>query len=159
MAQTQNYTFFYSGPFSQWYPSKFKDAANEYYNAEQYMMYMKAIFFKDHETAKQILETKNPKICKKLGRQVANFNQTNWDKVCQNIVFYGNMYKFKQNDHLCNILKSTKHTTLIGCSPIDKIWGIGRSLKDPLISDEKNWLGKNFLGNILTIIRMKMFGE
>ena len=54
---------------------EFTDNENTYNSAEQYMMYRKAKLFGDMEMSERILNTNSPKIAKRLGRQVINFNQ------------------------------------------------------------------------------------
>ena len=56
MEEKERYTLFYGiqSPFSQFHPSKFTIGGVMYRCAEQYMMYCKAITFKDYITAKNL---------------------------------------------------------------------------------------------------------
>ena len=64
-----------NGYLSNWYLSKFIVDDITYSSMEQYMMYQKAILFKDEFTAKKILESKEPREQKKLGRLIKNFDE------------------------------------------------------------------------------------
>lgn len=150
------FTFFFhqSSPFSQWYICNFHDDMYGYNCMEQYMMYHKALLFKDYDTANKIIKfLYTPKQYKQFGRQVKNFDSKIWDQNKIKIVMKGNMLKFGQNPDLKEILLSTKGTMLVEASPYDKIWGCGLSENDNRIHDYKNWTGQNILGSILTVIR------
>jgi len=56
----EQFTFFYNGPFSQWYPSPFVIDEMMFVNAEQFMMYNKAVLFKDADAAYRIMASNNP---------------------------------------------------------------------------------------------------
>lgn len=157
----EKYHFFYGGPFSQWYPSVFKEEINGkvFCCAEQYMMYNKAMTFNDIEIARKILKATEPKEYKHLGRQVKGFDAEYWSSIARDIVYDGNFYKFSQNKHLLEKLKKTAGQILVECSPTDRIWGIGRGLKDDLRLSEKTWNGTNWLGYTLTDVRIHLIGE
>lgn len=85
------------------------------------MMYSKALSFKDVETAKKILETKEPRIPKELARKVNFLDLSIWNEKAQKIVYQGNFAKFNQNEHLKKILLSTGNKILVEASPHDVI--------------------------------------
>jgi ribA/ribD-fused uncharacterized protein len=149
------YTFFYSRhPFSNWHPSKFVDQDGIEYNcSEQWMMSEKARFFGDDIIREMILVSKDPSEQKDLGRRVKNFNSSSWELVAKDLVYKGLFYKFTQNDSMLKKLLETKGTLIVEASPYDKIWGIGLAENDKRIHDPKNWLGKNWLGEVLTKLR------
>lgn len=147
------YEFFYSGPFSQWCPSIFVINEVEYNCAEQYMMAQKALYFGDIDTAECIMLTKSPRIQKKLGRAVSNFDLGKWASVAKDIVYEGNYAKFTQNKPLLDELLATYPKTLVEASPTDCVWGIGLSKYDEKRFDKKQWRGKNWLGEVLTKVR------
>lgn len=153
------FVFFYGGIFSQWYKVKFSDDIHEFNCAEQYMMFKKAELFHDEKMAKRILKAKEPRLQKSLGREIRHFDKTLWRKKCENIVYNGNKLKFTQNKFLYDKLLETKGKILVEASPSDKIWGIGRSLYDPLRLDQKTWNGENLLGFTLTKLRKDLIGE
>ncbi|WP_205625221.1 NADAR family protein [Aquimarina atlantica] len=151
----ENYSLFWETkhPFSQWYKCNFKEYNIEFSSAEQYMMYHKALLFNDKNTANKILETSNSRKCKELGREVKNFNVKIWNSKCMEIVYNGNLLKFKQNPDLESKLIDTEGKTIVESSPDDKIWGIGLHESDKNCLDRKKWKGTNWLGIVLTEIR------
>ena len=161
----EQFTFFYNGPFSQWYPSPFVIDERKFVNAEQFMMYSKAVLFKDADAAYRIMESNNPAEQKALGRQVENFDVETWNGAvgpmlpkAWTVVKKGSLNKFSQNPELLKVLADTVGTTLVEASLYDKIWGIGLSEDDPARYKRKNWLGTNWLGRILTDIRFELCG-
>ena len=74
------------GAFCQWYPAPFSVGKVRFPTAEHYMMYQKAMFFNDNETAAKILTTKSPRAVKTLGRAVKNFSEAEWDKKRYSVV-------------------------------------------------------------------------
>jgi ribA/ribD-fused uncharacterized protein len=154
-----NYTFFWHGPFSQWYASNFIVNGVLYTHAEQFMMAEKARIFQDYISLDKIMKSKNPKEQKTLGRNIENFNQEVWNSICKSCVYNGNLSKFSQNDDLKSKLKATIGTLMVEASPYDKIWGIGLGLEDPKRFDETLWLGSNYLGQVLTAVRKTIFNH
>lgn len=151
----EKFTFFYRSKsyFSQWYDCYFEVAGKDFNCAEQYMMYGKAVLFKDEEIAKKIMQASHPREQKKLGRQVQNFDPSIWDSQCKDIVYKGNFAKFSQNEELKKALFTTEGTTLVEASPSDKIWGIGLAEDDARAYSRETWLGTNWLGEVLTKVR------
>lgn len=138
---------------SQWYDSPFVTGLLNLKTAEHYMMYGKAIVFKDEEAIYEILAAKTPKNAKFLGSKVKNFNGETWDVVKIETVFKGNMLKFTQHTDLAEFLIKTKDKILVEASPYDKIWGVGLGKNDPLIKDVETWKGENLLGFTLMEVR------
>jgi ribA/ribD-fused uncharacterized protein len=155
----EKYTFFWGGPFSQWARSPFVVDGVNYNTAEQFMMAQKALLFKDHEVFKKIIKSKKPAEQKALGRQVKNFDGELWESKCKEIVYQGNYAKFTQNKSLYNALMETRGTELVEASPEDKIWGIGLHKNDPRSLDKSQWLGTNWLGEIITKVREDLIKE
>jgi ribA/ribD-fused uncharacterized protein len=148
-----NYTFFYSGPFSQWNFSPFVVDGIKYRTAEHYMMWYKDQVFSGGKLADKILAAKHPAEAKQLGREVENFNLQIWNGVAKPGVFRGNMAKFTQNPlHMVQLLE-TYDTILVEASPTDVVWGVGLAEDNPLILDPKNWRGTNWLGEVLMDVR------
>jgi ribA/ribD-fused uncharacterized protein len=150
---TEKFTFFYGGPFSQWYKAPFYVGGHTYNCAEQFMMASKASIFNDTETFDLIMAETNPRLQKALGREVKNFDPEKWDRIASAVVFNGNFYKFSQNADIKEILLRTAGTTIVEASPKDTIWGIGLAADDPRAQDRSQWLGKNRLGYVLTRLR------
>jgi ribA/ribD-fused uncharacterized protein len=140
--------------FSQFYMCQFKDdLGNEYCCAEQYMMAMKAKLF-DEPMFEVIMKETVPGKIKRLGRQIKNFNQAEWDKVKFNIVSTGNYYKFSQNPELRQIITATGDKYLVEAAQYDAIWGIGyNSYNAPT---ETRFWGQNLLGQALMKVRHQL---
>lgn len=184
---SEKYTFFREtkSPFSQWYKTNFIGETSliegvsdlyqlkkehilnnlfpfesqEYTSAEQFMMYHKAIIFLDRDMAEKIMKTNNVSKIKELGRNVKNFDENVWNYYRSKVVYEGNKAKFSQNPILKQELFKTRGTTLVESSPNDNIWGIGLHEEDKRVLKRENWLGKNLLGEILTIIRIELMHE
>lgn len=148
------YHFFWGGPFSQWYPSKFTIDEVEYNCAEQYMMAEKARLFADDDAETAIMASKDPRVQKALGRLVKNFVADEWNAVARDVVYDANWAKFVQNDDLLNYLLDTvSGMYIVEASPEDKIWGIGMGANHPDINDPTKWQGTNWLGEVIMKVR------
>jgi ribA/ribD-fused uncharacterized protein len=153
MDLSREFTFFWSGPFSQWYPCKFEISGFMYNCAEQYMMEQKALLFGDHAAAARIRLAKKPREQKAIGRTVEHFEPGRWGTHARDIVYAGNWAKFSQNDDLKAKLLKTGGTILVEASPKDRIWGIGLGEHDPRALVQSTWRGSNWLGQVLTAVR------
>jgi len=156
---TEQFTFFWSGPFSNWHPSPFQIDGVRYNCSEQYMMAEKARMFNDPVMLNKIMSSVSPREQKAYGRQIKDFNADAWNKVARDVVYKGCLAKFTQNELLKNILLGTRGTTLVEASPQDCIWGIGLPQDDPRAKNRHEWLGTNWLGEILTKLREDFFNE
>ena len=155
----EKFTFFWSGPFSNWHPSPFVVDGITYNCSEQYMMAEKARMFGDDATLKRIMSAADPSDQKRFGRAVQNFDKEKWDAEARNIVFKGCYAKFKQDEDLKRVLLDTVGTTLVEASPEDKIWGIGLRKNDPRAQKRETWRGTNWLGEVLTKVRDELIEE
>lgn len=138
---------------SQWWSCVFYENGIRYSSTEQYMMYQKALIFKDHIMAERIILTTNPKEIKGYGRKISGFDEEYWRKERERIVLQGNMLKFTQNTNLYDYLLSTKGKILVEASPFDRIWGIRMGENDENICNLNEWKGENLLGFILMEVR------
>ena len=145
--------YFKSEYLSQWYEASFVVDNINYNCCEKYMMYQKAIYFKDYETAEKILNTDEPKEQKKFGRLVKNFDENKWNEVCELIVYTANYAKFTQNLNLKEKLLNTGDKIIVECSPYDAIWGNGLDITNTLNTPIENWKGTNKLGKCLMLVR------
>jgi len=155
---------FWGGPFSNWFIAPFRaltmdERLIEFNCVEQFMMVQKAMCFNDRATARKILDTPDPKEQKTLGRQVKNFDETEWMCGCRSFVKPGLVAKFTQNPELNKELIETRGRLLVEASPSDHVWGVGLPANCPTIEDTKTWKGFNFLGFLLTDLRVEMIGE
>lgn len=142
-----------NGYLSNWYLSDFVVENVCFSSMEQYMMYKKAICFKDKCIATQILETEEVSRIKELGRLVRGYDDNYWSGIRQIIVYQGLLEKFKQNEELKKLLLNTGNNVLAECAVKDKIWGIGLSMKDPNRFERSKWNGQNLLGYTLMMVR------
>jgi hypothetical protein len=150
MVKTDKYIFFYGGIYSNWYPAEFTIDGILYENSEKYFIAKKALTFNDLEAYDKIMKISDPREIKAIGRTVNGFNKEVWEKVCRKIMYDANYAKFTQNEELLEELLSTGNLSLVECSPVDKIWGIGLAESDDRIYDESKWDGLNYLGICLT---------
>ena len=159
--ETQQYFYFWrdASPFSQWHQSLFVVDGIEFNCAEQYMMYQKALLFKDEITAAEILKAKHPRQQKALGRKVYPFIPEVWNKHSEQIVYDGNFAKFTQNPYLIEALMRTEGMTLVEASPYDSIWGIGLDEETARVTSPEQWPGQNKLGKILTKLRIDLINK
>jgi len=146
----EQYRFFWKNKLSNWNIAQFTVDGIIFNCGEQYMMYQKAILFKDFETASEILEIENPKDIKDLGRKVKNFNSAIWDKHKYDLVKKGLKERFLQVDNVRELLLKDKGKKFVEASPFDRIWGIGFD-EEHAMDNIDNW-GENLLGKILTEI-------
>lgn len=142
-----------NGYLSNWYLSQFSVEEITFSSMEQYMMYKKAVCFRDYDTADRILETEDVSQIKKLGRKVSNYDENYWNGVRQIVVYRGLLEKFGQNDELKKLLLETGDSVLAECAVKDRIWGIGLSMTDPDRLDRACWKGQNLLGYALMMVR------
>ena len=149
----EKFTFFWSGPFSNWMPSPF-DLEGIWYNCvEQWMMAEKARLFNDPATLAKIMASPDPREQKAYGRLVQGFDKAKWEAVAQDVVYKGCLAKFSQNPDLKKELLATEGTTMVEASPVDFIWGVGLRKDDPRILDRSKWRGTNWLGQVLDRVR------
>ena len=148
-----------NGYLSNWYHSDFTVDGIHFICMEQYMMYQKAIYFKDQKTAAEILNTDDPAEIKALGRQVANFDDVVWNGLRQIVVYQGLLEKFRQNPTMKQKLLATGDALMAECAYRDLNWGIGLSMTDPARFDTSKWRGRNLLGFALMMVREQLKGE
>ena len=166
MRVTDKHIFFWGEWPSNWYKCRFtvehEGKTLEFFNSEQYFMWVKAKTFGDETIAMRILlEGENPKTAKTLGRMIKNYDDKVWNEKRYQVMVDANMYKYSQNEDLKELLLNKKLDGKGFCeaSPIDRIWGLGMSEDDPLIDDESNWRGTNLLGKALDEEREKLLKE
>ena len=138
---------------SQWWMAEFWVEAQRYSCMEQFMMAEKARLFGDKEVLEQILAAAEQGKIKALGRQVRNFDQTEWDRCKYTIVLTGNFQKFLQNPELKDFLLRTGDKILVEASPRDRIWGIGMGRANENACNPAAWRGRNLLGFALMEVR------
>jgi len=145
-----------SSCLSQWYPRGFTHEGIRYATAEHWMMVGKARLFQDDEALQRILETENPAVAKKIGREVRGFDGPAWKANMVDLVTEGSYHKFHQNDDLLAFLKTTGNKVLVEASPFDRIWGIGMTKADAEKVHPEDWKGTNWLGWCLMEARAEL---
>jgi ribA/ribD-fused uncharacterized protein len=148
--------FLKQSPFTQWsmIPFTIEDdffGLLTYNCAEQWMMASKAKLFNDLDSMNLIMDAKHPREQKELGRKVKGFDKEKWNEVARDIVYQGNLIKFKQNKDAREALFATKDTLLVEVNPHDAIWGIALTYSEA--TNGKEWQGTNWLGEVLTKVR------
>ena len=165
MRVTDKHIFFWGEFPSNWYKCHFKvkheGKEYDFFNSEQYFMWMKAITFGDEETADKILKKgHNPKTAKALGREVKNYDDKKWNEVRYKIMVDANYYKYSQSEELKELLLNPefngKH--FVEASPLDGIWGI-KCGETEALDDKSNWNGQNLLGKALDEVREMLLNE
>jgi ribA/ribD-fused uncharacterized protein len=151
--------FQYLGPDDHDLIEKIKvlDETLEFNCAEQYMMFAKALFFGDFETAGKIMKNNNPRQQKGLGRNVNGFDEERWEKIRSTVVENASVEKFGQNKYARQVLLSTDDKELVEASPFDRTWGIGFTVENAKFTDRGKW-GLNLLGKALVVARTRLRG-
>ncbi|KAL8748849.1 MAG: hypothetical protein Q9199_008034 [Rusavskia elegans] len=152
------------GFLSQWFDAPFTAPSPDldampmtFRTTEQYMMYRKAVLFRDAKVADQIMLAITPKEHKSLGRKVKNFNGIVWDAHREEIVDEGNWSKFcssKNGSKWRDMLLKTGDRDLVEASPFDRIWGIGYSAEHA--EAHRSMWGANLLGKALVRVRERI---
>jgi len=159
MRITDEYVFFFSHKdvFSNWYIAPFTETEPGYNETfccvEQYMMWRKALLFKDHVIAAAILDhsmkrddEKGQAYYKRMGRAVSGFNNDMWEEYRERIVMRGLCLKYTQNPDLYSDLRLYQFKTFVEASPYDKVYGIAMGMYEPGVLNPANWKGQNLLG-------------
>ncbi|QSB03845.1 NADAR family protein [Natronoglycomyces albus] len=141
------------GCLDQWWPAPIEADGQRFATAEHFMMWHKAMMFEDVGIAGQILRSTNPAQAQQLGRHVADFDESVWASVRNDVVVAGNFAKFSQHRPLRDFLMSTGESILVEASSDDTLWGIGLAIDDPRRGDVWQWTGQNRLGFALMAVR------
>ena len=144
--------------FSQWFEAAFVVDGERYATAEHFMMAEKARLFGDETTRARALAARTPGEAKKLGRQVADFDEAVWLRERFGIVVRANHAKFSQNSPLGVYLMGTGERVLVEASPVDAVWGIGLAADDLNVARPGQWPGLNLLGFALMEVREALRG-
>ncbi|KAG9677498.1 DUF1768-domain-containing protein, partial [Aureobasidium melanogenum] len=143
-----------------WYPSSFvdpEDPSTRFQTMEHYIMWRKAMYFQDHETAKKILVAATPSEAQALGREVKNFCGSRWRKDVLGVAIDGNWLKFSQVAECREALLATGDRVLAESNPADRNWGIGFR-GDEAAEHEGEW-GTNLLGTAQMRVRDRLREE
>lgn len=167
----EGYVYFYHNvPFSNFWKcgSQLQFDGHSFNCSEAVFMYQKALLFNDKEYALKIVETDNStsfksqddrcKAVKKLGRKVRGFVQEEWDSKCYGLMYNAVECKAKYDMEFKRVLLSPEYAekTFVEATRLDKIWGIGISIKKAMEVGRAGWNGQNLLGRALTELRDKL---
>lgn len=141
--------YFAGSIFSNFYKSPVKLEANKtiltFLTAEHAYMYLKAREFNDYKAMIEIINMPGPRSARDRGQQIIGFDADHWETVKVDRMAEVLFSKYQNNISLCVQLKKYSDYTMVEAST-DLSWGCGLERHDPLISDRKNWMGKNLLG-------------
>jgi ribA/ribD-fused uncharacterized protein len=124
--------------------------------AEQSYMFFKALYFSDAESCKAILATSDPAEQKKLGKNVREFRDEEWDGFKSRVARVGNWFKFTHphNGHMRDIFLGTEDRELAEAGRRDRVWGIGYQAHEAE-RYRQSW-GENRLGKALMAVRTRI---
>ena len=125
--------FGYMNPFSNFHPARFTYDDKNYHCSEQYIQYSKAKYFNSDEVADRILNCSNASECKRLAREIPNYDNEAWKTTAKTECEKGIVAKFLQNPFLQKMLIETGNKTIVECCA-DTTWGNGISLNDEKLS-------------------------
>ena len=147
---TDKYVIFNDGILSNPYICDIIYDDKNFKSVDHLLMYFKAIFFNDINSATEILNIHEPRLCKKIGRNVTPYIESEWAAVREKYVTYAIYLKFTQNQDCKNtLLKYGDTRKFVQGSRCDSIYGIGLRFKDEIARDETNWKGDNLAGKAL----------
>ena len=155
--ETQNVLGFFGelNPLSNFYNCEFQYQNLTFHSSEQLIQYNKAKHFNDHVMMAQILYANTLLECKRLAREIANYDKDNWRMVAKDMCFDGLKEKFTQNPTLSDTLLKTNSKTLVECS-FSRVWGNGIPLGDRSCMDRQKWHNVGILGEMLMEIRSEL---
>ena len=139
-------------PYSNFHHSPFTINGQQFHSSKQWVQYQKALTFGDSFTANQILQSKTPLECKKLGYNINGVDKEKWTNIGYQICFDRIREKFLQNPPLLSMLKMTTPKILAEATQ-DRLWGTGIKLRDTCALDTEKWSGPGWLSRMLHTIR------
>lgn len=159
MRTTDKFVFFWGKQdiYSNFLHKPFKHQGKLFKWSEQAIMYRKAKHFGAMNVAGRILSAKSPDECKKLGRSIVEFVDTEWVIVRELIYKEVLLDKFS-DPYLKKQLLDTGDRVLVEASPFDAIWGIKMAHDHPDAENPAKWRGLNLLGKVLMEVRSELNG-
>ena len=142
-------------PFSNFYPAEFKFQGHTYHSTEQMIQHLKSSYFEDEDITEQILRSNSALECKKLSREIFNYNPDGWNQIAKDMCSSGIRAKVLQHESIKELLLDTGTKTLVECR-MDQVWGTGVRLQDPQALQLNRWYGQGILGEILQDIREEL---
>jgi len=145
-------------PFSISYLCNIQLGDKKYTSLMQFIMHLKSILFIDRNIEEEVMSISDPKRIFELGSKINNFDKRVWNVRIDEGMLEGNRAKFNQNEHLKEALIKTRGKTIVIACDNENKWGIGCDTSDARAYARETWPGKNFLGELLTNIRIELIG-
>lgn len=144
-------------PLSNFYMAEFEYRGIEVASAEHAYQYRKALSNGMPDHGKRILNAKNPREAKDLGRYVKCTRE--WEEENRTIMEEIVLEKFTQVTQAKKALLRTGESVLAEAVPGQLLWGTGLSKDATFNTTRDAWPGQNWLGNILCDVRQKLKRE
>ncbi len=145
-----DYVIYNAGVLSNPFNCTIEYDGKQFKSVDHLLMYFKAVFFNDTAKAEEILNVSDPRLSKRLGRQVAGYVDADWAAVRENYVTYATYLKFVQNeDCRAEFLRLGEGKHFVQGSRCDSIYGIGVRFADKEAGNAENWKGTNLAGKAL----------
>ena len=139
-------------PLSNFHPAPFVYNNIKYHCTEQLIQHQKAKLFGNKDTAENILNTPDALGCKRLSKEISNYNHDTWKREAKTRCEEGIKAKFFQNSNLRDYLISTGDKKIAECCG-NKFWGMGIPLYEEDCLNQSKWSQQGLLGEILVNIR------
>ena len=127
--------------------------------AEKAIMMCKAAVFGDYDIYDRLIHAYNPRDCKKLGRQVRNFDVDVWDAVVLTVAEEVVFQKFSKVRDLTPLLMRTGDSVIAESTRGDLNWATGANASDASAEKPWQWRGTNILGWALMQARARIRRE
>jgi ribA/ribD-fused uncharacterized protein len=139
---------------SNFFPTDLEMNGHEFSSSEQAFMFAKCMRFDptNADMLRNILNERDPKKVKKLGRRVRNYDDKIWKDVRYDTMVNVLRHKFACNTEIREALIATGAKQLYEASPYDRMWGIGYGRRDAMKMNPMEF-GENLLGKALMEVR------
>lgn len=141
---------------SNLHPATLVVNGESYSSTEKYYQIKKAEHFHDDITATKMKVLNDPAQIMKLGKNVKNFKQEEWETECRDVMMTANMAKYSQNPALRQALLDTGDKEILESSRHDTYWGTGLGLRSKHALTSTDFQGKNHMGQLLVLVRDHM---
>ena len=159
---TDSLVLFWGGIYSNWAKTPFDYKGIHFSSGEQFLMYAKAMLFKDDDVAKKIMATNDVAKIKQYGREVRDFVDKTWESQRLGIAIRGLYAKFSQSDTLKKQMLEDFNfgfRSFVEASPKDDLWGVNLGQNDDRVLDYSQWKGTNLLGTALGFVATRLLIE
>lgn len=137
---------FHNAPFTD------PESKRTFSSSEYFYIYHKCLKFDPSNTDMLDKIATSEKPPKKLGRQIANFDESEWESFRYGVMKRALLLKFSQNRQLRDCLLRTGNKELFEAAALDKIWGIGFGPAEAVTVPREEY-GLNLLGRCLMEVR------